>query len=312
MSYETNKPSVIVICGPTGIGKTSSSIRLAEMFGGEIISADSMQIYRDMNIGTAKPTREEQALITHHMIDIVAPDEPFDAARFGEMAGDRITDLNKKKIIPFVAGGTGLYIKALLHGLSRARPANSKIIERLEKDAENNGSEVLHKKLQECDPEAAGKIHPNDVFRLVRALEIFEETGKPISEYHNEHMFKKTPYNALKVCLDMERDKLYNRIDLRVDLMLKTGLIEEVQGLLDAGYTTNLKPMQSIGYRHIVDYLSGNTTLNETVETLKRDTRRYAKRQMTWFRADNDINWINRDNFDEMQELISKFFHKHL
>ncbi|MBT4362953.1 MAG: tRNA (adenosine(37)-N6)-dimethylallyltransferase MiaA [Desulfobacterales bacterium] len=312
MSNETNKPSVIVICGPTGIGKTSSSIRLAKIFGGEIISADSMQIYRHMNIGTAKPAKEEQALITHHMIDIVDPDEPFDAARFGEMAEYRITELHNKKIIPFLVGGTGLYIKALLHGLSRARPANPQILERLEKEAENVGPEVLHKRLLACDPIAAEKIHPNDVFRLVRALEIFEETGKPISEYHNEHMFKKTPYKTLKICLDMERDKLYNRIDLRVDLMLKTGLIEEVQGLLDAGYTTDLKPMQSIGYRHIVDYLSGNTPLNETVETLKRDTRRYAKRQMTWFRADNDIKWINRDNFDEMQELISKFFHKHL
>jgi tRNA dimethylallyltransferase len=260
-----------------------------------------------MNIGTAKPTRQEQDSVTHHMIDIVYPDEPFDAALFGEIAGNRITDLNSKKIIPFVVGGTGLYIKALLHGLSRARPANSQIIERLEKDAENDGSEILHKKLEECDPVAAGKIHPNDVFRLVRALEIFEETGKPISEYHNEHMFKETPYRTLKVCLDMNRDRLYDRINRRVDLMIETGIIQEVKGLIDSGYTADLRPMQSIGYRHIVDYLSGNTTLNDTIEIFKRDTRRYAKRQMTWFRADNDIKWIDRENLDEIQRLISEF-----
>ena len=157
------------------------------------------------------------------------------------------------------------------------------------------------------DPEAAGKIHPNDVFRLVRALEIFEETGKPISEYHNEHMFKETPYRTLKICLDMNRDRLYDRINRRVDLMIKTGIIQEVKGLMDSGYTTDLKPMQSIGYRHIIDYLSGNTTLNDTIEIFKRDTRRYAKRQLTWFRADNYMKWIDPEDVDEMEKLISEF-----
>lgn len=301
------KPNIVVICGPTGVGKTAAAIELAELFRGEIISADSMQIYRYMDIGTAKPTPQERARIPHYMIDIVDPDEPFDAARFAGMAHDRIIALDNQGITPFVVGGTGLYIKALLHGLFRDKPTDPEVLERLNKEAASRGADFLYKRLSRCDPETAKRLHPNDIFRIVRALEVYEVTGKPISEYQKKHAFADAPFNTLKICLNKDREILYDRINRRVDAMIKQGLVDEVKGLLAMGYSADLKSMRSIGYRHMVDFLSGKISWDETLRTLKRDTRRYAKRQLTWFRADSDINWGDPDNLRDIRQLIKEF-----
>ena len=301
------KPKVIVICGPTGIGKTTVGIRLAENVGGEIISADSMQVYRYMDIGTAKPTADEQNRISHHMIDVADPDEDFDALRFAEMARHKVMQLDHQGLISFVVGGTGLYIKALLQGLFQARPVDPKIRERLKKKARTNGSDALYDRLQQVDPEAADRLHPNDTYRIIRALETIESSGRSISAHHQGHGFKDTPFDVLKIALQMDRQVLYDRIDQRVDLMIAAGLVDEVKKLLAMGYSTDLKSMQSIGYRHVVDFLEERLSWEECVRTLKRDTRRYAKRQFTWFGGDKDIVWQTPDGFDQISNLVSKF-----
>ena len=307
MVSEITKPKVIVICGPTGIGKTSVSIRLAEKSGGEIISADSMQIYRYMDIGTAKPTVDERDRVLHHMIDIVDPDGDFDAVRFAEMARQKVTQLHQRGVMPFVVGGTGLYIKALLQGLFQSNPVDPQIRERLMKEAAENGSSRLFGHLQQVDPDAADRLHPNDTYRIVRALETIESTGRPISEHQQDHGFSDEPFHALKVCLQMDRQTLYDRIDRRVDLMIDAGFMDEVQKLLGMGYSADLKSMQSIGYRHIIDFIEGRVSWDECVRTLKRDTRRYAKRQFTWFGADKDMIWHRPDEFNQIGELVAAF-----
>ncbi|MBL0700167.1 MAG: tRNA (adenosine(37)-N6)-dimethylallyltransferase MiaA [Desulfosarcina sp.] len=304
------KPKIVVICGPTGIGKTSAAIKMAKLFSGEIISADSMQIYRYMNIGTAKPTIAEQTAVFHHMIDIVEPDEQFDAADFAAKAHNIIAELCKKDVLPFVVGGTGFYIKALLHGLFRARPADQKILIRLKEEAIKFGSSALHSRLEEIDPDAAHKIHSNDTFRIVRALETFESTGKKISEYQKEHNFRENPFDVLKIGLAVDRNLLYERINRRVDLMLESGFVDEVKRLLEKGYNEKLKAMQSIGYRHLVEFIRGAVSWEESVRLIKRDTRRYAKRQLTWFNADPEIIWLDPAEIDKAAGLIKKFLKK--
>lgn len=307
MSAAAEKPYIIVICGPTGIGKTSTAIDTAEAFGGQIISADSMQIYRYMDIGTAKPTPLERKRINHHMIDIIDPDEPFDAVQFSEMARDIIPELHSQGTIPFVVGGTGLYIKALIHGLFQAEPMDPDIRKRIKAEAVSKGPLLLHRRLKEIDPAAAQKINPNDLYRITRALEMYEMTGKAISKYHKEHGFRDLPFRVLKIGLNMNRNALYERIDHRVDAMIAAGLVEEVKGLLENGYSADLKSMQAIGYRHIIQYLKGGLSWVEAIRTLKRDTRRYAKRQLTWFRADTAIVWQEPKDASGIHELIKKF-----
>ena len=307
MGSQITKPKVIVICGPTGIGKTSVGIRLAEKLGGEIISADSMQVYRYMDIGTAKPTADEQNRVLHHMIDIVEPDEDFDAVRFADMARQKVMQLHQKGIMTFVVGGTGLYIKALLQGLFQSNPVDPQIRERLMQEAADNGSRRLYDHLQQVDPDTADRLHPNDAYRIVRALETIESTGRPISEHHQDHGFADEPFEALKICLQMGRQTLYDRIDHRVDLMIEAGFVDEVRKLLDTGYSADLKSMQSIGYRHIVDFIEGRMAWDESVRILKRDTRRYAKRQLTWFGADEDIIWQTPDEFNQIGDLVAAF-----
>ncbi len=304
------KLSIIVICGPTGIGKTSAGIEAAEVFGGEIISADSMQIYKYMDIGTAKPTCEERARIFHHMIDIIEPDEDFSAARFASLAVETIRKLGEKKITPFVVGGTGLYIKALTHGLFDPGAIRTDTKIRLKKEAELHGTEFLYNRLKKSDPVAADRIHPNDTFRIIRALEIFETTGTAISEYHVKHGFSENMFNILKIGLTMDRQALYDRIEKRVDSMVEAGFIDEVRRLLDMNYPAGLKSMQSIGYRHMVDYVAGRVPLDETVRTLKQDTRRFAKRQMTWFNADPEIVWLKPDQVNDIKMLVGSFLKK--
>jgi len=229
MMGNTEKPKLIVICGPTGIGKTDLSLELAEACNGAVVSSDSMQIYRYMDIGTAKPNAAERQRVPHYMIDIVDPDEPYDAAQFFRDARQVISRIQFFGQVPLIVGGTGFYLKALLHGLFEAKPVDPEIIAGLKKEAEKTGVQPLYDRLLACDPEAASRIHVNDAYRVIRALAVFEMTGTPMTEYQQAHGFKESPFNALKVCLNMERKALYERIDLRVDQMVDGGLLEEVR-----------------------------------------------------------------------------------
>lgn len=297
----------VVICGPTGVGKTAVAIALSRFFNGEIINADSMQIYRYLDIGSAKPTPDEQKAVRHHLIDIVDPDEPFDAARYSTLASDTMKRLHERNVISFVAGGTGLYIKALLHGLFRDRPCNPSTIASLQKETAEKGSGLLHERLKAVDPVSASKIHPNDAFRIIRALEVFMETGRPISAFHQGHGFAEGRIEAIKIGLTMERDKLYERIDRRVDQMIDAGIVDEVKKVIGLGYSTDLKPMKSIGYRHVTEYLAGLRSWDETLLLFKRDSRRYAKRQLTWFRNDPEILWFHPSEIEPMKNVVDQF-----
>ena len=307
MVLDSDKPKVIIICGPTGIGKTTVGIKLAEKFGGEIVGADSMQIYRHMDIGTAKPTREERRKVSHHMVDIVDPDENFDAVQFSERARATIVELNRQGRLSFVVGGTGLYIKALLHGFFQSEPVDPKIRNRLKQELEQSGSGFLYERLVQVDPVTAGRLHPNDSYRILRALETIASSGKSISKHHLDHGFDEDPFHALRIGLRIDRAKLYARIDQRVETMIQAGLIEEVTKLLAMGYSAGLKPMQSIGYRHVIGFLEGSLPWDECLRTLKRDTRRFAKRQFTWFGADPQIIWYEPDQLNEIIRLVEGF-----
>lgn len=271
------------------------------------MGADSMQVYRQMEIGTAKPTAEEQRAAVHHMIDVVDPDDAFDAAAFADAADGVIDSLFARGVVPVVAGGTGLYVKALLHGLSAAIPSDASVTARLTKEAEEGGLVPLYKRLQEVDPAYASRISSNDPIRIVRALEVFEATGKPYSAHHEEHRFQESRYDALKICLASEREVLYDRINRRVDIMIEEGLLDEVRGLLEKGYHRELKSMGSIGYRHMVEHLLDGQPWEETVRLLKRDTRRFAKRQLTWFRADPEMVWLSPTDHEGLFQAVETF-----
>jgi tRNA dimethylallyltransferase len=307
MVSDSDKPKVIIICGPTGIGKTAVGINLAEKFGGEIIGADSMQIYRHMDIGTAKPTLEERRRVVHHMVDIVDPDEDFDAVQFSERARSTIAALDTQGRLAFVVGGTGLYIKALLHGLFQSEPVDSKIRNRLKRQLDQDGSGSLYERLEHIDPATAKRLHPNDSYRIIRALETIESSGKSISKHHQDHGFQDDPFNTLKIGLRIDRKQLYARLERRVDLMIQAGLVEEVKKLLAMGYAAESKSMQSIGYRHMVEFIAERLPWEECVRTLKRDTRRFAKRQFTWFGADPQIKWYEPDQLNEIVKLVKGF-----
>lgn len=296
-----------MVCGPTGIGKTSFSIALSQKFNGEIIGADSMQIYKHMDIGTAKPDEEERKAAPHHLIDFVDPKDEFDAGEFVKHAVKAVERIIGRKRLPIVAGGTGLYIRALLHGLFRSSKICSKTMEELTRLLDEKGSRHLHDTLAECDPKAAQKIHPNDSFRVLRALEVFRTTGKKISDRQADHNFQQNRYLYLKLGLWMSRDKLYERIDTRVDIMLDMGLLDEVARLMEKGYSPDLKPMQSIGYKHMGLFIDKKVSWDEAVRLFKRDTRRYAKRQFTWFNRDKEINWVTPDETEKAFRLVKEF-----
>ena len=302
------KPKLVVICGPTGTGKTAVAVEIGQVLQAEIIGADSMQVYKYMDIGTAKPTPAEQQAVRHHMIDVVAPDEPFDAARFASKAHERINQIHARGQKVFVVGGTGLYIKALLYGLFEHDDVDLDLRRQLQAEADQHGSAFLHRRLRSADPQSAANIHPNDTYRIIRALEIHQATRKPLIEHQRAHGFAEQTYEVLKVGLQIERQALYERIDQRVDAMIAARLKDEVQMLLEKGYDPGLKAMQSIGYRHVAAYLGGQLTWEEAVRTMKRDTRRYAKRQMTWFRADEDIVWKKPQEVEQIQTLVQNFF----
>jgi tRNA dimethylallyltransferase len=301
------RPKVIVVCGPTATGKTAAGIALARALGGEIISADSMQVYRYLDIGTAKPTSAERAAAAHHLIDLVDPDEPFDAARYAALARGMAVALHRRGRVPLVVGGTGLYIKALLHGLFRSDVSDPALRRRLAAEAEAGGIRRLHARLAACDPETASRLHPNDTARVLRALEVFEATGSPISAFHRAHRFAEDPFDALVIGLDVGRERLYERIDRRVDAMLAAGFEEEVRELLARGYGPELNSMQSIGYSHMSALIAGRIDRVEAVRTLKRDTRRFAKRQLTWFRATPGIEWLPPEQTADLVQRCRAF-----
>jgi tRNA dimethylallyltransferase len=307
MNAATAKPKIIIVCGPTGIGKTTVAIDLAQHFEGQIIGADSMQVYKYMDIGTAKPTAEEQTRVVHHMVDFVEPDESFDAAQYATRARAKIIELNQQHITPFVVGGTGLYIKALLYGLFDETASDPEIRDRLKAEAGAHGIQCLYERLSRMDPETANRLHPNDTYRILRALEVIESTGQAISKHHKMHGFFDPSFESLKIGLNLDRALLYERINCRVDAMISAGFLDEVKDLLARGYSANLKPMQSIGYRHMVDYIEGRLSWAECVRTMKRDHRRYAKRQLTWFGADAEIIWKAPGQMEVLKLSVENF-----
>jgi tRNA dimethylallyltransferase len=300
-------PNLVLIAGPTGSGKTAFAIRLARQCKAEIVGADSVQIYRQMDIGTAKPTPAEQAAVPHHMIDIVDPDQPFDAADYAAMAAGVINDIAARGRTPMVVGGTGFYIKALIHGLFEPGRSDPVLRRRLNREAESMGRAALHRRLQQVDRAAADRIHPNDLYRIVRALEVYELTGDSLTAVQQRHRFRKRRFNTLELGLAWPREFLYDRINRRVDQMISQGFVQEVARLLAAGYGRGLKSMQSLGYRHLAAVLAGEIDLPEAVATLKRDHRRYAKRQLTWFRAQPSMHWLDPDQTAAAGDLIDRF-----
>lgn len=284
---------LIVLVGPTAVGKSRLALALAERVGGEIIAADSMQVYRGLDIGTAKPGAEERRRVPHHLLDLVDPDQAFTAADYARRARTAIADIRRRGHLPIIVGGTGLYVRTLFRGLFDAPGEQPSVREALRQEATKVGVPVLHRRLQALDAEAAARIHPNDLFRVVRALEVFVTSGRPISalraEAHRNHRL--VPGPMVWFGLERDRQELYRRIEMRVEEMLSRGLLQEVRGLRDRGYSPALKPLRAIGYRHMIEHLKGHTSLDAAVARLKRDTRRYAKRQLTWFRHEEQIEW---------------------
>jgi len=303
------KPKLIILAGPTAVGKTASAIELAKALRGEILGADSMQIYRYMDIGTAKPTHQERAQAPHHLIDIRDPDQPFDAFQYVQEARKVIDYVVRRRKIPLVVGGTGLYIKALLGGIFEMAAVDEGIREQLRRMTESEGTDALYARLKACDPKTAARLQPNDTYRVLRALETFEATGVPITEHQRAHGFQDAPYHVFKIGLSIERDALYDRINRRVDAMVAEGFPREVQTLLDMGYSEELKSMQSIGYRHMVDFIRGRTSRDAATALMKRDTRRYAKRQMTWFKADSHFQWMEPSEIQNAVDMAEAFLH---
>ena len=300
------KKPLIILTGPTAVGKTKASIGLAKALNGEIISADSMQVYKHMDIGSAKIRPEEMQGIKHYLIDELEPDEEFHVVRFQEMAKKALEEIYAKNKIPIVVGGTGFYIQALLYDIDfTENDEDTEYRKELEQLAAEKGADALHDMLRKVDPESAEAIHANNVKRVIRALEFHKQTGGKISEHNEQERAKSSPYDFCYFVLNDERERLYERINLRIDQMLDDGLVEEVMSLKDQGYTKEMVSMQGLGYKEVLDYLNGNCTLEEAIYILKRDTRHFAKRQLTWFRRERDVIWVskNEHNYDEDKML---------
>jgi tRNA dimethylallyltransferase len=292
----------VILLGPTGVGKSKLAIEWAEELGGEIISAVSMQVYRYMDIGTAKPTLDEQKIARHHLIDLVTPDQPFHAGLYRILARKTIDQLHKNGKPIWVVGGTGLYIKALVQGLFTHPKIDPNVRIKLKQEAEEKGKAFLYERLKRVDPKTASQLHAHDLFRTIRALEVHDSTGIPISFFREQHRFGERPYLTLKIGLEINREDLYRRIEERVDQMIEKGFLQEVRGLMEMGYGPELKPMQSLGYKQMVQFLSREISWTEAIGQIKRDSRNYAKRQWTWFRADPEVCW--RDESIDRQKIF--------
>lgn len=302
---ENKKKPMIILTGPTAVGKTDLSIQLAKAMNGEIISADSMQVYRHMDIGSAKVTPEEMDGVPHHLIDVLEPEEEFNVVVFQKLAKEALTGIYERGHIPIIVGGTGFYIQALLYDIDFTENDGDTAIRReLEKLAQTQGAGCLHQMLQEIDPESAASIHQNNVKRVIRAIEFYRQTGKKISLHNEQEREKQSPYQFLYYVLDTDRKTLYERIDRRVDLMMEHGLVDEVKHLADMGCTRDMVSMQGLGYKEILDYLSGEIPLEKAVYILKRDTRHFAKRQITWFKRERDVRWLELEQFQNDRKKV--------
>lgn len=305
---------LIILTGPTAAGKSALSISLAKAVGGEIISADSMQVYRHMDIGSAKITPEEMSGVKHHLIDVLEPVEEFNVVRFQSMAKEAMRQIYDKDKIPILVGGTGFYIQSVLYDIDFAETNEDEAFrQRMESIAKEQGNEVLFERLRQIDPKSCEIIHANNIKRVIRALEFYEKTGIPISAHNEEQREKSSPYRFVYFVLTDERNILYDKIDKRVDSMLNQGLVEEVRKLKDMGCTENMVSMQGLGYKEILEYLNGSCTLDDAIYRIKRDTRHFAKRQLTWFRREKDVTWVSRqdfrqkavdDGYDEDREIL--------
>ena len=302
----SSKKPILIIAGPTAVGKTDASILLAQELGAEIVSADSMQIYRGMDIGTAKPTQAQRKLIYHHMIDIVEPDQPYSVGDYLRDACSAIDAITASGGVPLVVGGTGLYIRALTRGLFHGPPADLELRERFLRRESEGEPGTLYSDLVKVDPEAAVKIHPNDLRRTVRALEVFYLRDRKLSEYQREHGFKDRLYAFRMLFLVRSRHELYSRIEQRVDQMLEEGLAAEVRTLMERGYRPVSSSMQGLGYKHFFDHFLGKTSRDEAVDLLKRDTKRYAKRQFTWFRREPAAIWVDITGLSKTVEIVER------
>lgn len=311
------KQPLIVLTGPTAVGKTKASIGLAKAVGGEIISADSMQVYQYMDIGSAKIRPDEMGGVPHYLVDVLKPEEEFHVVRFQQMAKDAMKQIYANGHIPILVGGTGFYIQAVLYDIDfTENKSDPKYRRELEQYAKDYGAAKLHDRLREADPKAAQEIHANNVKRIIRALEYYHLTGSRISDHNEVQRAKESPYEFRYFVLNDERNRLYKRIDARVDQMMEDGLLAEVRDLKNRGYTKELVSMQGLGYKELLAYLEGEITLEEAVYRIKRDTRHFAKRQITWFKRERDVIWIDKNEYgyneDAILETMKKqipFFH---
>lgn len=305
---ERKKKPLIILTGPTAVGKTNLSIALAKKINGAVISADSMQVYKGMDIGSAKITPEEMQGIRHYLVDIQNPDEPFDVVRFQELAKKALSEIYRNGQIPIVVGGTGFYIQALLYDIDfTSQDEDPSLRQYYESIAKENGAHYLHELLQKVDPVSAAQIHENNIKRVIRALEFYEKTGTSISEHNARERQKQSPYDFRYFVLNDDRSKLYARIEQRIDQMLECGLVDEVKELKRQGFTKDMVSMQGLGYKEILSWLDGDISFDEAVYILKRDTRHFAKRQLTWFRRERDVIWINKPEFDYNENAILHF-----
>lgn len=302
-----NKP-LIVLTGPTAVGKTNLSIKLAKAVNGAIVSADSMQVYRDMNIGTAKISLDEMQGVKHYLIDELEPENDFNVVLFQKLAKNYIDEIYKSGQIPIIVGGTGFYIQAVLRDIDFTESKeDSSFREHLQNIADTKGADVLHDMLKRIDPASAESIHANNVKRVIRAIEYNHQTGQLISQHNEEEKLRKSPYNYAYFVLNDERKKLYEKIDKRIDLMLEQGLVDEVTALKNRGLHSDMVSMKGLGYKEILSYLNGECSLDEAVYILKRDTRHFAKRQLTWFKREEDVIWLNKTDYNYKEEKILEY-----
>ena len=301
---------LICIVGPTAVGKTEIAIQLAQHLDAEIVSLDSRQIYREMDIGTAKPTPDQRGAVPHHLIDCVNVDQPFSVAEYQRLADVAITEIWERGKRTMAVGGAGLYFRGLIDGLFAGPGADAEFRAKLQREADEHGNAALHERLRQCDPETADRVHPNNRVKVIRALEVYELTGRPISALQQQWKTDEPRYPFRAFGLHMPRETLYRRIEDRVDEMVETGLIEEVKGLLDQGYPRSCVAMQSFGYKELIEYLDGKRTLDEAIALLKQNTRRFAKRQLTWFCNDSRIEWLDTSQFSSIDGIVDNLLAK--